>query len=598
MLRQQERIAVLKSPFGEDVLSIVSIDSEEALSEGFETRIEALSERDDLDFDKALARHMTVTVTTNNRDRRHFDGLLTNAQWIGIRDAYYVYRLTLRPWSWLLTKATNSRIFERDMTAPEIIKQVFSRYDFCDYDDRLTETYDPIHYCVQYRESDFAFVSRLMEEFGISYFFEFGDQKHTMVLADGKSSFSPVKGNPSIPFIAIGGDSQRDEEHIYTWMPGRMFRTGKMTVNDFDFKKPSASLIADREAGSRYRAGSLERYDYPGRYTEKDKGRNFARLRLEAEQAADRRVQSAGEVPRLHPGALFSLNDHPHQPQNKEYLVVRASHSLITELYRTGGAGGGQGEAYTGQYDVLSSDIPFRTPMRTAKPRIAGPQTAKVVGDGEIDVDEYGQILVEFHWDRDKTASRRVRVAQIWSGKNWGGIVIPRVGQEVIVQFLEGDPDQPIIIGTVYNAEYMPPYPLPSDKNIAGVKSNSTTGGGGYNEFVFDDTKGSEVIGLHAQKDHNLVIDNNETRHVKNCVDNTIDVNRTEFIGDTWTVEAGKKIEFIVGSSKIVMDPTSIKIESVKIDGKASATLSAKSPMTTVKGDAKLVLKGGLVTIN
>ncbi|GAB2187154.1 type VI secretion system Vgr family protein [Roseibium sp. LAB1] len=597
-------MAELTSVFGKDELSVVTIECDEGLSEDFEIRLEVLSQKEDLNFDDAIATHMTVKAVTNNGDTRHFDGLLTDAKWMGFRDSYYIYKLTLRPWFWLLTKNSNCRIF-KDKTAPNIIADVLGAHDFADHRMKLTESYDPIHYCVQYRESDYDFCCRLMEEFGISYFFEHSDGKHTMILADAKSSYSPIVGDSSIPYIALGGDSQRKEEHLYHWIPTRKFRTGKFAVNDYDFEKPSALLEAERDAGAAYRAGSLENYDYPGRYTEKDKGTTFSKIRLEAEQAADKRIETAGEVPRFFAGGLFTLTDHPHGPQNKEYLIVRASHQIITEQYRTGG-GGAQGEAYTGTYDVLASDIPFRTPAITRKPRIPGPQTAKVVGQGEIDVDEYGQIMVEFHWDRDKTQSRRVRVAQVWSGKNWGGIYIPRVGQEVIVQFLEGDPDQPIIVGTVYNAENMPPYPLPGEKNKAGIKSDSTVGGGGYNEFVLDDSKGQELIGVHAQKDMETVIENDEMLHVKNCRETKIDVNRTEKVGKNtteeigmnWKVTAGTKIQFICGTSKITMTPTSIKIEALMIDVVAKTTMTTKGLVNNVKADTLVMVKGALVKIN
>ncbi len=603
-LKQANRMAELTSVFGKDELSVVTIECDEGLSEDFEIRLEVLSQKEDLEFDQAIATSMTVKVVSNNGDTRHFDGLLTDAKWMGYRDSYYIYKLTLRPWFWLLTKNSNCRIF-KDMSAPDIIKQVLGEHDFADFQDKLTEAYDPIHYCVQYRESDYDFCCRLMEEFGISYFFEHKDGKHVMILADAKSSYSPIVGDSSIPYIALGGDSQRNTEHLYHWIPTRKFRTGKFAVNDYDFEKPSALLEAERDAGTQYRAGSLENYDYPGRYTEKDKGSTFSKIRMEAEQAADKRIEAAGEVPRFFAGGLFTLVKHPHIPQNMEHLIVRASHRIITEAYRSGG-GGAQGEAYTGTYDVLPASITYRTPAITRKPRIPGPQTAKVVGQGEIDVDEYGQILVAFHWDRDKTASRRVRVAQVWSGKNWGGIYIPRVGQEVIVQFLEGDPDQPIIVGTVYNAENMPPYSLPGEKNKAGIKSDSTVGGGGYNEFVLDDTKGNELVGVHAQKDMETVIENNEMLHVKNCRETQIDVDRTESVGRNttedigmnWKVTAGTKIEFICGASKITMTPASIKIESVKIDIVASGMLNAKGTMTNVTGSALLKLKGGLVLIN
>jgi len=285
-LRQQQRMAELTSVFGQDELSIVTVECDEGLSDDFEIRLEVVSQKEDLDFDQAIATHMTVKVVTNNGDTRYFDGLLTDARWLGHRDSYYIYRLTLRPWFWLLTKNANCRIF-KDMSVPDIVSQVLGEHDFADHRKKLTESYDPVHYCVQYRESDYNFCRRLMEEYGISYFFEHEDGKHTMILADAKSSYSPINGDSTIPYIPLGGDNQRDEEHLYHWIPTRRFRTGKFAVNDYDFEKPSASLEADRDAGSAYRAGSLESYDYPGRYTEKDKGTGFSKIRLEAEQAAE-----------------------------------------------------------------------------------------------------------------------------------------------------------------------------------------------------------------------------------------------------------------------------------------------------------------------
>ncbi|MCV0426080.1 MAG: type VI secretion system tip protein VgrG, partial [Roseibium sp.] len=329
-LKQSHRMAELISVFGKDELSVVTVECDEGVSEDFEIRLEVVSQQEDLDFDQAIATHMTVKVVTNKGDVRYFDGLLTDARWLGHRDAYYLYKLTLRPWFWLLTKNSNCRIF-KDKSAPDIISEVLGQHDFADHRKKLTESYDPIHYCVQYRESDYDFCCRLMEEFGISYFFEHKNGKHTMILADAKSSYSPIEGDATIPYIPIGGESQRNEEHLYHWIPSRKFRTGKFAVNDYDFEKPSASLEADKDAGSAYRAGALEHYDYPGRYTEKDKGTKYSNIRLEAEQASDKRIETAGEVPRLYAGGLFTLKDHPHGPQNKEYLVVRASHQIITE---------------------------------------------------------------------------------------------------------------------------------------------------------------------------------------------------------------------------------------------------------------------------
>jgi type VI secretion system secreted protein VgrG len=284
----------------------------------------------------------------------------------------------------------------------------------------------------------------------------------------------------------------------------------------------------------------------------------------------------------------MSLEDHPDGAQNRDYVIVRAMHSFVSDYYRS--APGALDELYEGRYEMLPSDTPYRAPQVTPKPRIHGLQTAKVAGDGEIDVDKYGRIIVHFHWDREKKDSRRVRIAQIWSDQNWGGIVIPRVGQEVVVQYAEGDPDQPLVIGTVYNAEKMPPYDLPEEKTIAGVKSNSSEGGGGFNEFVFDDKTGSELIRMHGQKDFEAKIEHDERW--------TIGHDRSEWIGNVMTVEAVAKIELKVATSKIIMEPQGITIQAPMITIKADSLLDQSAVLTQVKGTGFLVLQGGLVKIN
>jgi type VI secretion system secreted protein VgrG len=474
VLKQQARTAELKTPLGKDKLAITRLDGSEGLSELFTFNIEAFSETEDVDFDGALGAKCTVTVTSSEKTR-HFNGILVEAQWTGFREKLYSYRLVLRPWLWLLSRVSDCRIFA-NKTAPEIISDIFAKHGFATVEKKLTENYNPIEYYVQYRETDLDFVTRVMEEFGIYYFFRHEDGDHTLVLADAKSSHAPLPGGGKIPFRPVQA-SRRREAHLSHWAPGRRFNTGRVVLNDYDYLKPSASLLSESESASGYQNSKLETFDYPGRYVEKSDGEKYAKVRLEAEQASDNRSQGAGTVVSLFPGALMSLTDHPAGSQNREYLVVRATHAVSTELFRSGSSSGGE-ETYSGRYEFLPSDKPFRAPLLTPRPVVRGPQTAKVVGDGEIDVDEHGRIIVQFHWDRKKDESRRVRIGQVWSGKNWGGIFIPRVGMEVIVEFLEGDPDQPLVVGTVYNDDYMPPYDLPGDKNIAGWKSRSTEGGG------------------------------------------------------------------------------------------------------------------------
>ena len=585
-LKQKTRIAELKTPLGEDKLALTRFDGSEGLSELFAFNVEALSETEITNFDSALGAKCTVSIFSHGKTR-HFNGMLVEAQWIGMRDEIFVYRLLLRPWLWLLSRVSDCRIFTK-MTAPKIIEKIFAKHGFATCRPELTESYEEIEYCVQYRETDLNFVTRLMEQFGMYYFFEHGDDQHTLVLADAKSSHPKLPGGGSIPYRVVVGKQRRKEEHLSHWIPGRRFNSGKVVLNDYDYLRPSATLLKEKESTTGYQNSKLELYDYPGRFLEKPNGEksdgtSYVKVRLEAEQASDNRCQGAGSAVSLFPGALVTLKGHPAGSQNKEYLIVRSAHSLADETYRTGGAPDEE-ETYSGRYEFLPTTTPFRSPMLTPKPVVHGPQTAKVVGKGEIDVDEHGRIFVEFHWDRKKneTTIRPVRVGQVWSGKNWGGIFIPRVGMEVIVEFLEGDPDQPLVVGTVYNAEYKPPYGLPGKKNIAGWKSDTTEGSGGYNELYFDDSKDKQLINIHAEKDRKT--------HVKN--------DHNEYIGNKMTTEAKLEMKLVVGESSIVMKPESITIKSPKITIKAGVILDASSPKTSVTGDVTLTLKGGVVLIN
>jgi type VI secretion system secreted protein VgrG len=315
-------------------------------------------------------------------------------------------------------------------------------------------------------------------------------------------------------------------------------------------------------------------------------GEKLVKVRLEAEQALDKRRHVAGDAVTLFPGGLVKLQLHPDEAENVDQLVVRSTHSFVSRDYRTHSEEAPPEDIYTGNYEFLPSQQVFRAPLLTERPVIHGAQTAKVVcADGEeIDVDEHGRITVQFFWDRQKKTSLRVRVAQVWAGKGWGGIFIPRVDQEVVVVFLEGDPDQPLVVGAVYNGENTVPYtPLPKMKTWNGIKSESTKGGGGYNEWVFNDEASKELIRGHAQKDLEFKVLNNETWD--------IGVNSDTTVGETLTITAGTKIHLKVGANEVIIDGTGVTIKGV-------AKIDAESPLTTVKGTGVLTLQGGLVKIN
>jgi len=518
-LSQANYPASLKTPL-DDVLVLKSFSGNEALGQPFEFHVEAISEKENIDFDKALGEACTIKLKTYEQKERFFCGILTETQWVGTgiggQQGYSHYRLVLRPWFSLLAHRANCRIFPRK-NVTDIIEQVFKDAGFSsekDFKFCTHGTYEEIEYCVQYRETDFAFVSRLMEQYGIYYFFEHQDGQHKMMLADSYGSHSKVKDLPTVKYNSQTVAYARAEQHLHSWTSDRRFCTGKVEFRDYIYLEKPNVLHAWKETSEKYARSKFEVYDYPGKYDEQEKGDLFAQVRLEAEQALDRRRNANGDAPSLFAGGLVTLEKHPTSKENDEYLVVRASHEYGAQFY--GSAQGGDAPAYHGNYEFLPKKSPFRSLPLTPKPRIHGIQTAKVVAQKgedreEISTDENGHIWVEFYWDRKPEKSCPIRVSQSWAGKQWGEQFIPRIGMEVVVEFLEGDPDRPLVTGCVYNGDNKHPYKLPNDKTQSGVKSDSSKGHNGYNEFMFEDFQGKELVRMHAQKNHDVTVRNSET---------------------------------------------------------------------------------------
>ena len=513
-LTQDTRPAELKTPLGKGVLVLASFVGSEGLSELFEYDVEALSEQEDIDFDMAIGRSCTIKQETYGGKIRYYDGILTSTRWVGKKQDLFQYHLVLRPWFWLLGRKADCRIF-LEKSVKEIIRDIFTAAGFADFEFRTTGDYQKIPYCVQYRETDLAFCSRMMEHYGIYYFFEHADGKHTLVMADSRASHQSIQDLPKVPFIQLPGSGLCLQQHLYAWVSGRKLRTGKVHFNDYDYLQPKKDLKAPKDAAEKYAHADLEIYDYHDKYDEREKGESHAQVRLDAEQALDYRRHVHGDAASIYPGGLVTVERHPTASENREYLIVRARHMYSSQGYRSGGGGGEHG--YSGSYDILPSDRPYRALPNTPKPRIYGIQTARVVGrkgeeNQEISTDEHGRIWVQFHWDREPQKSCPVRVAQAWAGKKWGAIFLPRIGMEVVVDFLEGDPDRPLVTGCVYNGDNQVPYDLPSNKTMSGWKSDSSRHNGGYNEFVFDDKQGFETIRLHAERDHEVTVKHAETR--------------------------------------------------------------------------------------
>jgi type VI secretion system secreted protein VgrG len=619
-LKQDTRSGRLTTPLGQDVLVLARFEGNEGLSELFEYRVEAHS-KDEVNYDSLLGKACTVTMESYGHQRQ-FNGILVEAQWIGKRYDLHVHRLVLRPWLWLCSRTSDCRFFQ-EKTAPEIIQEVFQDRGFTDFRLSLSETHPKREYCVQYRETDFAFVSRLMEHEGMYYFFEHTSDKHTLVLADSMSAHSPVPGHATMPYIDLGNAEAREKQHIYQLISERRFRTGKVELNEYNELQSKADQKASKKGDAKYTRSDMEFYDYPGKYKNRGDGERYAKFVLEAEQALDERRHTSGNAVSLFPGGLTKLKDHPKESENTDYLIVRSSHLYVAEYYRSTMDLGV--EEYSGQFELLpkKGSKVFRAPIVTPKPLIHGIQTAKVVGEEgeEIDVDKHGRIKVEFFWDRKKKQSCRIRVAQVWSGKTWGGQIIPRIGQEAVVEFLEGDPDRPLVIGTVYNDEYMHPYELPSKKTQSGLKSDSTKGGGGYNEWKFEDKKGSEEITIHAQKDLDITVLNKETRTIgqnflppkgspsrETAIKFGDDSLKIELGDQTVSIPLGKQstsalmsISFTTIPSSVTITPASISMTAPTINITGMAVVNVTAPVINLTGVVNLTgmlnITGGL-TVN
>jgi len=606
MLMQESRKARLKTPLGDNALVITRFDGQEGVSELFEYRIEAYS-KDEVNYDSILGRACTITIEEHGKER-HFNGIAVEAQWLGMLHELHTHRIVLRPWLWLCSRTSDCRFF-LDKKAPDIIEEVFRDRRFNDFRLSLSENHPKREYCVQYRETDFAFVSRLMEHEGIFYYFEHTADKHTLVLADTMSTLKPVPDFGTIPFIAPGNVENRGRQHIYNVVSERRFRSGKVELNEYNELQPNADQKANKTGTARYERSQMEFYDYPGKYKQRSEGEQYAKVVLEAEQALDGRRHTSGNAVCLFPGGLTTLQDHPKQSENIDYLVVRASHQYVAEQYRSG-FGLQEEQEYVGQFELMPNkdNKVFRAPIVTPKPLIHGIQTAKVVGakGEEIDVDEHGRIKVEFFWDRKKKQSCRIRVAQMWAGKKWGWQFIPRIGMEVVVEFLEGDPDRPLVVGSVYNGEYKHPYDMPSDKTQSGVKSDSTKGGGGYNELRLEDKKSAEKITLHAQKDYDLTILDTEVREIgQQFTRQTAGPNsrKTTLVqgDDDLTIASGNQTETIAMSRTFTLgmsETNTIGVSQTNTIGASQTTLAGATVTIIANAGITLISGGSTVVID
>jgi type VI secretion system secreted protein VgrG len=510
---QANRAIRIETVLGKDALLLQGFRGQEGVSRLFHFDLYMHSENRSIPMEAIVGKKATIAVVLPDKKERYINGIISAFSQAGSTPLemgttpriFAHYSATLVPWMWMLTRTSDCRIFQ-EMTVPDIITKVFQEHKL-DFKNRLHGKFKPREYSVQYRETDFNFVSRLMEEEGIFYFFEHEGDKHTLVLADDPGEFKALPLHSDVSY-KTGIGEQRHEDVITEWTVGQEVRPGRYAINDFNFKQPLLDLTADVRGKDERK---LEIYDYPGEYVTRDEGERLVGIRMHEQEA--RQVTSLGSSTcrGFTAGYRFKLKDHYRKDFNKEYVIVANYISSDQGTnYRSTGVDAAEFFQYSNQIQCIPFPAPFRPARTTSVPFMQGPQTAIVVGPPgeEIYVDQYGRVKVQFHWDREgkynEKSSCWIRVSQNWAGKRWGAMFLPRIGQEVIVDFLEGDPDQPIITGRVYNGNAMPPYELPAEKTKSTIKSDSSKGGEGFNELRFEDKKGDEQVFIHAEKDFDL----------------------------------------------------------------------------------------------
>lgn len=550
---QAGRLASITTPLGGDVLLVARMTAREGLSTLFRLDLDLVSERHDIALADLIGKAVTVKLVLPEGEHRFFHGHVARFGQIGGDRRLSHYRAEVVPWLWFFTQRSDCRIFQ-GKSVPDILKEVFGASSAATHKLSLKGSHPVRDYCVQYRESDFAFASRLMESEGIHYWFEHQDGRHTMVITDDSDAATECPGQATARFFGVR-DGVQAQDGIETWQPERVLHPGKWTHADYNFEQPGMSLrcltktldaVGDND--------KLEVYDYPGGFLTSDAGEQLATLRMEELETPALTVRGTGSCRAFTPGYKFELAAHPRDDCNGDYLIVAVDHHLDQSgAFETGG----RDEAlYNNSFTCHPMDRPWRPRRVTPAPVVHGSQTALVVGPSgeEVHVDKHGRIKVQFHWDRqgkkDENSSCWIRVSQGWAGKNWGQVMLPRIGQEVIVDFLEGDPDRPIVTGRVYNGEQTPPYELPANKTQSGLKSRSSKGGGtaDFNEIRLEDKKGSEELYIHAQKDQNTVVENNQSVSVgsNQAIDVgndrslTVGKNESESIGENRSITVGK----------------------------------------------------------
>ena len=642
-ITQDDRtISISDFALGKDTLLLARFSGTETISDLFEFTIDVFSENREILPEQIIAKAGTVSIHT--KEKRFFNGYISQISLGEINENNLrEYSLTMVPWLWFLTKTNNHRIFQ-EKTTKDIVTQVFKDLGFNDFEFKA-QGGNKREYCIQHNESDFHFISRLLEEDGIAYYFKHEEQKHMMVLVDQKNSYEDCKETDLEYTKGTNTQSQ-----ISNWENGYNFNKGQWTLNDYNFKEPDKNLIVNTKTSSTFANNAkYEHYEYPDLY-DTSKGADLIKVRMEAEEVSINLIDAQSNCSSFYAGGAFKLAKHALKSEKGKYILVSVTHSVADTSYLVSSAS--ESEGYSNSFKCMPSDVHFRPPQKHKRPVMQGPQTAIVVGPAgeEIYIDEHGRIKVQFIWDRegkkDENSTCFIRVVQSWAGNQWGSSFIPRMGHEVIVNFLDGDPDRPIVTGSVYNGKNKPVY---SSKTQSGIKTRSTKNATAenYNELRFEDKKGGEQIYVHAEKNMDTQVENNETltvdndrtktiKHDENStiendrnksvnnnqtekikVDKTITVggNHQETIKSNMTIHVDKDLkesvsgtytenvtkDYSLRAKTITMDADdkiTIKTGSAQIVMKSNGDITISGKTINIKGSSNVVIKGSKVITN
>lgn len=590
-----------------DTFRVVQFEGSEEVSRPYEFDITVVSSSFDLGLEECLGQPAQLELRHVGGGRR-VCGIVERAEQLEVGLRQSVYRFRIVPRLSLLAYTRRSRIF-RGLSSPDIVHWVLTSAGYPKEHVRvsLIESYAPRDYCVQYQESDLAFVSRLLEEEGIFFFFEHAVEGEVLILADSEHVHPPLPETPVVHFREKNSLRQLAEPAIHQLGVVAGLGAGKVTLRDYRFKQPSLDLTVEANSVDAALPGDpgLEVFCFPGEYVDPKVGERLARVRLEELACQQRRVSGLASVFTLQPGYAFLLDHHPRSDCNREYFLVRVQHKGVQpqSLLADAALGQEQGE-YEARWEGIPAELPFRPVRRTPRPVIPGLQTARVEAAGaeEIHCDVWGRVLVRFMWEglgAQDSASCWVRVSQAWAGKGFGTFFLPRAGQEVLVQFLEGDPDRPVIVGRVHNDTQRPPYALPSQKTCSGIRTSSTPGGDGYNELRFEDLSGREEIRLRAQRDLTEDVLRNQTSRIGQDIRTSVGRDREGLVGrdEQWRVEGNRTDQVGGNEQRLVQGSQAVIIQNARAvtvnTGSDALYVQEGARVEDIQGDRTVRVRSG-----